>query len=403
VKHLATVAISSLFALVLVEGGLRAFDPFARPRKPGAVLDYGDAVRTEGVAPGGLLKEGFEGRVSDGRGGTVYWKNDAQGFRRTEDVADHAAPGVVRVFSMGDSFVAGYRVDQEATFSRLLEKDLIGRGLRAEVLVSEIEEPVNGLFWLQDAAARFRPDVVLVGITLGNDVAQAGVALDAPGPFRLALDPFRMKKVPEEAALWDRPEVKLELPAACVHGVPAPLPLRRALRLAELVLGPAPQPIASSRGPGLTRFLFDGANGLGFCLVEPPPAVETAFSRLERTLLGYRALAAMRGFSLAVLLLPQRYAVQREDWDATVAGYGLVRGCFDPALPSRRVRAFCAAMGIACVDPSDVVAARHERMGRSLYLPAGDMHFDAAGQGAVFEATRGLARALVQGKIPSSM
>ncbi|HEX7614315.1 MAG TPA: hypothetical protein VF554_03455 [Thermoanaerobaculia bacterium] len=393
---------SCALALAAAEGGLRAFDPLGRPGKPGATLDYGDAVRGEGMGPGGLLKEGFEGRVSDGHGGTVWWKNDAQGFRRASDVADRAAPGVVRVLSMGDSFVAGYRVDQEATFSRLLEKDLAVRGVPAEVLVSEIEEPVNGLYWLQGAAARFRPDVVLLGVTLGNDIAQAGLSLDAPGPFRIERDPVRVERSGPGAPIWQRPEVKLELPGACVRGSVASVPRRRALRLAELVLGPLAQPIVSSRGPGLTRFLFDGANGLGTCLVAPPPAVETAFSRLERTLLAYRDLAAERGFALAALLFPQRYAVQPEDWDATVEGYSLARRCFDPALPARRVRAFCASAGISCLDLSDALAAERRRTGRSLYLPGGDMHVDATGHRAIFEATRGPVGALVQGKIPSS-
>ncbi len=393
---------SCAVALAAAEGGLRVFDPLGRPAKPGATLDYGDAVRTEGMGPGGLLKEGFEGRVSDGRGGTVWWKNDAQGFRRASDVADRAGPGVVRVLSMGDSFVAGYRVDQEATFSRLLEKDLAVRGVPAEVLVSEIEEPVNGLFWLQDAVARFRPDVVLLGITLGNDVAQASLALDAPGPFRIERDPLRVARSGPVAPIWERSEVKLELPAECVRGSVASVPRRRALRLAELAFGPLAQPIASSRGPGLTRFLFDGENGLGTCLVAPPPAVETAFSRLERALLAYRDLAAERGFAFAALLLPQRYAVQPEDWDTTVEGYGLARDCFDPALPARRIRAFCASAGIVCLDPSDTLALENRRTGRSLYLPGADMHMDAAGHRAVFQATRGPVRLLVQGKIPSS-
>ncbi|HVO50030.1 MAG TPA: hypothetical protein VMV60_03475 [Thermoanaerobaculia bacterium] len=402
-KNAATVALSCVVALAAAEGALRVFDPLGRPRKPAATLDYGDTLRAAGMGPGGLLKEGFEGRVSDGRGGTVWWKNDAQGFRRAADVADRASPGVVRVFSMGDSFVAGYRVDQEATFSRLLEKDLAARGLSAEVLVAEIEEPVNGLFWLQGASARFHPDVVLLGLTLGNDITQAGLALDEPGPFRIAGAPPRVEPTGSKVTLWERPEVGVGLPDACVQGSPARVPLRRALRLGELVLGSRPQPIASSRGPGLSRFLLDGANGLGVCLVAPPTEVDVAFTRLERTLLAYRALATERGFALAVLLFPQRYAVQPEDWDATVDGYGLVRSCFDVATPARRLAAFCAAEGIPCVDPSKALAMESRRSGRSLYLPAGDMHFNAAGHRAVFEAARWRVAALVQGKIPSSM
>lgn len=394
---------SSLVGLAIAEGALRAAGRPGSPERPGAVPDYGDVIRAEGMGPGGLLKEGFEGRLTDGLGGTIYWKNDAQGFRRTADVADRPAPGVVRVLSMGDSFVAGYRVDQDATYSRRLEKDLLGRGVAVEVLVSEVEEPVNGLYWLQTAAARFRPAVVLLGVTLGNDIAQAGFALDEPGSFRLQRDPVRVERLAHPVPLANRPELALALPPACVRGGVAALPRRRAWRLDELLRGLPPQPIASARGPGLTRFLFDGVNGLGMSLVSPPAAVETAFEKLERSLRAYRDLGAERGFSFAVLLFPQRDAVQPEDWNATVEGYGLVRECFDPGLPGRRVRAFCAAQGIPCLDPSQALAEEHRRTGRSLYLPGGDMHLGAAGHRTVFEAVRQPVASLVQGKIPSSM
>jgi hypothetical protein len=178
--------------------------------------------------------------------------------------------------------------------------------------------------------------------------------------------------------------------------------VRRRLRLLELVFGTPVQPIGSSRGPGLSRFLLDGVNGLGFCLVPPPPLVDVFFERLSRTLLGYGALASERGFAFAVVLFPQRYAVQEEDWNATVAAYGLRRSCFDPGAPARRLRAFCAREGITCFDPSDALAAARRRSGRSQYLPGGDMHWNADGHRAVFAALREGVRALAYGKIPSS-
>ena len=139
-----------------------------------------------------------------------------------------------------------------------------------------------------------------------------------------------------------------------------------------------------------------------FCLVPPPPLIDVFFERLSRTLLGYRALAKERGFPLAVVLFPERYAVQEEDWNATVAGYGLRPACFDPGAPARRLRAFCAREGITCFDPAAALAAARRRSGRSQYLPGGDMHWNAEGHRAVFEALREGVRALAYGKIPSS-
>jgi hypothetical protein len=400
-KAAATVLVSSALALGLAEGALRLRERVGAPAAKSG-LDYGDALRADGLGPGGLLKEGFEGRVVNGLGGTVSWRNNAQGFRRSEDTPETPAPGVVRVLSMGDSFTAGYRVDQEETFSRLLEKDLTAR-VPAEVLISEIEEPVTGLFWLDRSGARFHPAVVLLGVTLGNDIAQAGLALDPPGGYRIEPPDFHIERAAKGLALEKRDELRATIPDACVTGAPAETPVRRRLRLLELAFGMPAQPIGSSRGPGLSHFTLDGVNGLGICLVPAPPLVDVFFERLSRTLLGYRALARERGFTFAVVLFPQRYAVQEDDWNATVAAYGLRRACFDPGAPARRLRSFCAREGITCFDPAAALAAARRRTGRSQYFPGGDMHWSADGHRAVFEALREGVRALAYGKMPSSM
>ncbi len=400
-KAAATVLVSSALALALAEGALRLRERVRAHAAKGG-LDYGDVVRTDALGPGGFLKEGFQGRVKDGLGGTVFWRNNAQGFRRSEDTPETPSAGTVRVLSMGDSFTAGYRVDQEATFSRLLEKDLAARG-PAEVLIAEIEEPVTGLFWLDRSGVRFHPALVLLGLTLGNDIAQAGLALDPPGFYRIEPPDFHIERVAEGLVLEKRADIHARLPEACLTGPPPRTPIGRHLRLLDLVLGKPALPIGSTRGPGPSRFLLDAINGLGFCLVPPPPLIDVYFERLSRTLLGYRALAAARGFAFAVVLFPQRYAVQEDDWNATVAAYGLRRGCFDPGAPARRLSAFCAREGITCFDPAAALAAARRRTGRSQYLPGGDMHWNADGHRTVFEALREAVRARAYGKMPNSM
>ena len=379
---------SSLLTLALVEGGLRLWP--ARPGRPAVFADYGDAVRTGDLGPGGFLKEGFEGRLADGRGGTIRWRNDALGFRRDGETAADPAPGVARVLSLGDSFTAGYRVDQEATFSRRLEKGLAAAGVLAEVLVAETEEPVTGLWWLRRSGLAYRPSLVILGISFGNDIAQAYLALDPPGEFRLALrdGAVELERVPAFTRAPDRPEYQAMLPEdALGPNAPSSLsPRHRAFRLLELAWGPPAQPIGTSRGADQPHRLLDGVNGLGFFLSPPPKEVDVAFERLERTLAAYAATARVAGARLLVLFFPQRYQVQPEDWRATVEGYGLNAARFDLAAPGRRLGGFCRANGIASLDLAPVLADSHARSGRSLYLPGGDMHWNADGHRAVAEA-----------------
>jgi hypothetical protein len=44
--------------------------------------------------------------------------------------------------------------------------------------------------------------------------------------------------------------------------------------------------------------------------------------------------------------------------------------------------------GITCFDPAAALAAACHRTGRSQYFPGGDMHWNADGHRAVFEALR---------------
>lgn len=383
-----TVLVSTLATLTLVEGLLRIVPRAGRWRPPPP--DYGEAVRGGDLGPGGLLKEGFEGRLTDGLGGMIFWKNNAAGFRSREETARVPSPGVFRILSMGDSFTAGYRVDQEATFSRLLEVALRKDGIPAEVLISEIEQPTTGLWWLLHGGFDWRPSLVVLGVTLGNDVAQTFFSVDPPGDYWIGIQGGHvvMEPLDRPTPIPDRPEYALRLPPASLEpGAPETLaPVRRPLRLLDLLLGPAPQPIFCLRGASFPHALFDGTNGLGIFLAKPPPAIDVALARTERVLGAYAAAARERGVNLLVVLFPQRFQVQEEDWAASVRAYGLRAAAFDLDGPSRRLSTFCAANSIACLDLAGPLREARRRGGRSLYLPGGDMHWSAAGHAAAAAA-----------------
>jgi len=401
---LLTAALSTLLALGLAELGLRAWE-WAAPRAGGPVYDYGDVWRDGGLGPGGFLQEGFSGRVRDGYGGTVPWVNNAAGFRRREETTPERAPGSLRVLSLGDSFTAGYRVGQEETFSHRLEKHLeaTGRWSQVEVLPAVIEEPPTGLLYLSTDGLRWNPDLVLLGITLGNDLGQTFVTLDPRGELRLDADrePPTIGPNPEadqdalvaELRTWALPDGCFDPRAATPPDFAAPPEHEGGLRLTRLVTGAlearrqrrAPQTVASLWGQYTPPLLFDN-NGLGMYLDPAPPRIRTAYDRLFRLLAAYRDLCAAHGVNFAVVLFPQRFEVQPRDWEATVRAYGLDPECFDLNAPERRIEAFCREARIPCLDPTDAMTRRFLDTDRSLYLPRGDMHWNARGHQAFADA-----------------
>jgi hypothetical protein len=169
------VLLSVAFSLFVCEVGLRIL--YGSPSE--RVLDYKDTWRqvdpsNATFGPGGFLKEGFEGKVQDGFGGTVRWKNNSQGFRNEVEFVVPKPARTYRVLSIGDSFTGGYRVGQDDTFSALTE-DIVARRnptIHVEIMVSVIEDPAFGLLFLQEHGLGYEPDLVILGITLGNDIQQ---------------------------------------------------------------------------------------------------------------------------------------------------------------------------------------------------------------------------------------
>lgn len=386
----ATVILSFLAATVLADFALKVMEMKHRR----SVLDYGDTMRTQGLALGGYLRENLTMEVTDGLGGKVRWTNNSMGFRSDREFSPQRPPGVLRILSLGDSFTAGYRVGQEETFSHLQEEWINKNYGKAEVLVAEIEEPSTALYYLLRFGIKMHPDVVLLGITLGNDIAQSYVGLDPKGGYILSLE---------------RGEVHIELnkhqQLGYIHG------LENFKFPPEYLTNPH-----LSRPPGdedrwwrrkyLWRRLFpqakairsiieqyppnllDISNGFGAFTNPSPPVIDEAYNRLFRVLTAFQTFCEQKGILLAIQLFPQRYQVQPEDWEKAVRQYGLRSSYFELMRPNKRIREFCEAKGILCIDPTEAMAAYAARAGINLYLPLGDMHWNREGHRTFFDRSR---------------
>ena len=376
-------------ALALGELALRLVEGTGSGNADG-VLDYGDTWRSDGLGPGGYLRASLEARVRDGYGGTVRWRTDAAGFRRDGETSPEPAPGALRLLSLGDSFTAGYRVDQEATFSRRLEQALESRS--AEILVAVTEEPATALAYFGESGLAWKPDAVLLGLTLGNDIAQSYAALHPVGPYRWDQE-ILLANADHDAEGLQGDLIDLELPPGCQSQEPPPAPRFRGLQrrsalaraLGRLGEGRRGQAIVSTWQPGPPTKLLD-SNGLGVFLEDPPLEIRRAYENLFLILAAAGEQARENGVAFAVALFPQRYQVQPADWSRTVEVYGLDPGCFDLLGPNRRLAAFARDAGIPLFDPTADLARLHEETGVALYLPAGDMHWNAAGHRAFAEA-----------------
>jgi hypothetical protein len=365
-----------------------------------AVKDYVDLMRPGGITPGGLgpggyLKENLNLYVTDGLGGRARWITNSKGFRNDREFSPQPPSGVLRIFSLGDSFTAGYRVGQKETFSALLEAWISRNYGPCEVLVAQVQDPITALYYLDRFGVKFHPDLVLLGLTLGNDLAQNYKDLDphhgpyiltlAPGEVRIGLNkhppkldrPPWLERIPPE---YLQPQTPLEQVVS--H-------LGRWLRKRYLVrrLFQEKEPITSC-GDRTPPMLFDANNGLGMYTDPPPPAIAEAFKRLDRVLEAFKIYCDRRGIILAVQIFPQRYQISPLDWQRAVAEYSVKPSRFDLMGPNKKIQAWCREQHIFLIDPTAAMAADYGRTGTNLYYPRGDMHWNRQGHRVFFECSR---------------
>jgi acetyltransferase AlgX (SGNH hydrolase-like protein) len=356
--ELKLVAPSLLVGAFLVEAALSASPDPSRPRA--GLLDYGDLMGECGA--GGCLKPALDVPIVSERGIGRFVTNRL-GFRTAADVVEPKPGGLLRVLLVGDSFVAGYRMDQDDTLAQRLAVELQPFVGPLQVLAAELPHPEAARAYVAAHAARFEPDMIVVGLTVGNDIAQAwSVRRRVPEPVIASLllpaDGF-------DNSMAHRVRTKFErsLRSWRVYGR-----LSRALRPAAITTD-------YPDSPGRVH-VFDSMNGLGlFYARRPLPLLEQAFAELRPIFAELSRAARDAHASLLIVLFPQRFQISAAEWNAAVAEYGLDLAAFDLTQANRRIALACSEAGVECLD---LLPAFRSEPGQT-YLPLGDMHWSARG------------------------
>jgi hypothetical protein len=386
---LVSVLLSLAIAVVLAEVSLGIKEKYNR--KP--ILDYADTKRFQPLGWGGYLKENLNIYVTDGLGGQVRWTTNAQGFRSDEEFSRTPAPGVLRILALGDSFNAGFRVGQDETLSNRRNEWINRRYGPAEILVAETEEPSTALYYLDKFGLQSKPQIVLLGITLGNDIVQAYQGLDAHGRYILTtengtvhieksqnsmigFEQLAAHKIPPEYLKSESPTERFIRRAG--RWLTRRHLLRRFYQQHEAI---------TSWGDRDNLSLFDPNNGFGVFADPLPPEIEEAYQRLFRILEAFALICRQHHILFAVQIFPQRYQVQPEDWARALDEYGLKASRFNLMGPNQKIAAFCREHGIICIDPTAAMAKWYSETPKPLYLPRGDMHWNKAGHHAFFECS----------------
>jgi len=339
---LLLLGFSLALALVLGEGLLRV----AHPQDLGIWRTTRDGQIT--LRPGlDLWLPGFGTRVI----------TNALGFR-DEPVAKVKAPGVFRVIVLGDSFMEALQVPHERSLPHRLAEILEDR---TELPVEVVNAGVSGwgtadeLVWLRRVGLDLGPDLVLVAMTLHNDVSDNlelrhhDVVDGVPRPRPQVEMPLR-DYVPLEVKGWLAAHSQLyRLVTETLRG--------REIRTRAGAL--------SSHVTALMRREPDERTRLGW-----------SFTRAH--LDEIRAESQAHGARTAVFMIPLAVQLSDAAFEDFLASHDLTPDEVRLDEPQRQVREWGAETGVPVIDLLPVFRARTQADPSLLYIPT-DGHWNEAG------------------------
>lgn len=360
-------------ALLSLELGLRLLYPDVR------IIDRHDRL-------GSLARPNLDVRKTfGGHERVVRITTNAFGLRGPS-LADGRAPGVGRVVALGDSFTFGAAVEAEEAWPARLEGVLNrGPGSRWEVVNAGIPGHGTGqqLLLYKMFEQRLRPDVVVLGFTVVNDildnlcVEEAAYTRKSTAPcFTLEGDGLRVTE-PASTAMVPRAQASPPLPR---------------LRVADFFMAQARRLTVGN--PKLLELAGWGGMTVDLPYVPAtvaswydPRYVESGWRLTQRIVLELRAELAARGVRLVMLVIP---AALQADAGLQAALRTLGRRhapvqafLAEPARPQRLVAEFCRAVALECIDALPGVLELERRGARTYY--AIDNHWTPVGHAMAAE------------------
>jgi hypothetical protein len=293
-------------------------------------------------------------------------------------VADGGAPGVRRVVALGDSFTFGAAVEADEAWPARLQAQLNHGRSPARWQVVNAGMPGHGtgqeLLLYRMLEERLRPDVVVLGLTVVNDVLDNLCIEEASYTPKPAVPCF----------VLDGDRLHLVAPAKSADPPPARASRPR-LRVADFVLGQARRLTV-----GHPRLLaLAGWSGMAMDLPYVPATVaswydpryaEPGWRLTQRLLIELRQHLAARRVPLVVLIIPAALQVDASLQSAlrTLGHRHASVQAFlaEPDRPQRLVTELCRGAMLECLDVLPGVLELEARGTRTYY--AIDNHWTPA-------------------------
>lgn len=356
--------------------------------------DYGDVVQFDPEREGGHLRPNLNIDVQ-GEFSAVHFITNSKGFRNDQEFDPIPAPDVYRVLLLGDSYVDGMRTDQKQTLGFVLEETLnarLNKDRRVEVMISGHNNPANAWYYYQEHGRNYHPELVILGLTLGNDFIShnycyGGLLPEVGEDGRIRLS-MAAPHISQASFL-----ILLPLPAAAYQPIhrwewleDKEFHTRQWLAEHSRLFGYAIPPAFLPQGTR-RRHVYATEAFLSIGLFYRPvlSEIQGIYQEMNDMLAGLHQAVTAEGATLLVVLFPVRIQVAEREWELLSRFYSLDRSKFDLQKPNRHILALCERRGMECLDSLPALRQWHETHGEPVYRTQGDMHFNEIGQQVVAE------------------
>src|SRR3989338_4379423 len=321
----ATIVMSLLF-----EGFFRLFDPQLTPSQ---AIIYSPSVFAKSEYLPWKLKP-FASDIHTSQFGEfkVNITINSLGMRDYEHKI--AKNGAERILALGDSFTYGYGVELNETYSKVLESELKkGAKQQYEVLNAGYASgysPDTYLLYLKKEGIKFRPDIVIVGFTIGNDITDLfkNRVIEDKESIRIVSEDYY---VDEDNRLRKPSYYKKSRPIAF-------------LNINSHFFIFAKNNFVSIRG-GVDKFFQKQSKNNDVYDVEYDEELKGKWDEVEKIFAEMIALAEGNSAKLIVVLIPRKIQVYDENWEdySTHSSYEV-----DRTKPQKLFMGICARNSIEC-------------------------------------------------------
>jgi hypothetical protein len=356
--------------------------------------DYDQLFQFDPEREGGHLRPDLNMDVR-GEFGAVRFITNSKGFRNDREFDHTPSPDVYRILLLGDSYVDGMRTDQRHTIGYVVQEILnahLGRNRRVEVMISGHNNPANAWYYYQEHGHNYHPDLVILGLTIGNDFISHNYCYGGLVPETGENNHYVLRKTNSSLGpnsfdmLVLFPDAAYRQPHNGEWVEEKEFQLRHWLAARFRIFGyaiPPPSMIPWSRRRHL--YATDAFLSLGLFYRPGMPEIQVVYQDMDEMLTGMSRAVTNEGATFLVVLFPVRIQVSEKDWGLLARFYALERGKFDLQKPNRHVLALCKSQGIECLDISPTLRQWYETHKEPVYRSRGDMHFNEIGQQVVAE------------------